>query len=198
MEKLASFLKNNPKIRTILWVLTSVLVITIVLSFKNKPPQISTPLPTPIPKRQEVFRALIDDEAKKESVIEKLGKPLKEYEERGFEVKEFKSTSRARNHKVYFQEERVKLIKENVTIEDNKLPKEIIDKFGESDKILYGPDAQASYYLYIYPESGTAYIGHVSQKLLIEIWYFKPTTLSEFKEKFAPEPEYKEELEQFQ
>lgn len=50
----------------------------------------------------------------------------------------------------------------------------------EKSTILYGPDFESGYVLYVYPEMGIAFYANASRKLVYEVWRFVPMTLRDF------------------
>ena len=133
---------------------------------------------------QAKYESLAPGKSTKEDVINKLGDPLKDNQnDTQFE---FESSSTERPHKVTLEENVVKLIKETVTLNDKKGIPDIQNEFGETTHILYGDRSSAGFHLFVYPENGIAYIGQTQSGLLLEVWYFPPTTFEEFKSNYAP------------
>lgn len=135
------------------------------------------------------YRSLIPGTSSKQDTIKILGKPLNPQDEANDNVPlEFNSTSPNRNHDVFFEENKVNFIKEIVSSNDNKNAKDIINEYGKTNYIFYesvGSYSTPSFYLYVYPSNGIAYIGHPKTGLLLEIWYFKSTNINEFKNTWA-------------
>jgi hypothetical protein len=116
-----------------------------------------------------------------DDVTSKLGKPINTDPN----SLEFKSLSPNRNNQVNINQGVVSLVKEIITLKDTRRTTDITKTYGLAQKTLYGPDAGAGFYLFVYPENGIAYIGHPEAGLLLEIWYFPPTNLSNFKASYA-------------
>lgn len=55
-----------------------------------------------------------------------------------------------------------------------------INKFGNADKVLFGPHAQAGFSVFVYLQRGVAIVANPQSNLVLEAWYFTPTTLNQF------------------
>jgi len=141
--------------------------------------------PPPVPKNtsQATYKSIVPGISTSKDLSELLGNPVKSEGN----ISEYTSLSPNRNNKVSLENDTVSLVKEIVTYKDNKRTTDIIDVYGVSEKILYGPDAEAGFFLFIYPSNGLAYIGNPIGKTLLEIWYFPPTDITTFKGKYASE-----------
>src|SRR3989344_5039510 len=89
-------------------------------------------------------------------------------------------------HEVVIKENNILLIKETITINDDKKVNDIKKEFGEPKKILFGPGYTSEFYLSVYPENGIAYIGQDASGVLLEVWYFTPTNINDFIINYAP------------
>lgn len=125
-------------------------------------------------------------ETTKEGVVKILGEPLEEKDENGKTVSFFKSTSPTRNHEILFEEQIVSFSKEIVTLQDEKEIEDIKTLHGTTDNVLYGPDSYNGYFLFVYPEKGIAYLGNPGTGDLLEVWYFIPNSMDEFRSLYAP------------
>ena len=139
------------------------------------------PTPTPRNSTQANYNSIVPGVSTKEEAIKKLGKPLNTDPN----LLNFKSSSTNRNNQVVINQDKVSLIKEVVTLKDTKTVADITNVYGVAQKVLYGPDADAGFYLFVYPSNGIAYLGHPESGLLLEIRYFPPTDLSSFEENYA-------------
>ena len=140
-----------------------------------------TPTPTPQNLNQATYNSITPGVSTKDDVTGKLGKPINTDPN----LLEFKSLNPNINNQVNIDQGKVSLIKEIITLSDARRTTDITKTYGLAQKILYGPDAGAGFYLFVYPENGIAYIGHPEAGLLLEIWYFPPTNLSNFKASYA-------------
>lgn len=174
----------NKKFLCFSLILLSLIATIFIISkvYNNSLGSLGTPAPSPF-SIQIDFQKIIPGVSSKDDVISLLGTPLVE---RGNTI-EYKSSSPNFNHQVIFDQEKVSFVKEIVTLKekDTKKAQDIIKIYGEPKKMLYGPDAEAGFYLFVYPESGVAYIGHPESGMLLEIWYFPPTTTEDFINKYA-------------
>lgn len=55
-----------------------------------------------------------------------------------------------------------------------------INKYGNPDKELFGPHSQSGFSVFVFLEKGLAIVANKKSDLVLEIWYFSPTTLEEF------------------
>lgn len=123
----------------------------------------------------------------KEEMARILGQPLSESTNKDQTVSQYKSDSPTRNNIVTFQKGTSQIIRRIITSHDVDTVDTMIRLYGEPKYTLYGSDADAGFYLYIYPDKGVAYIGNPINKDLLEIWYFQPTSFEEFRKQFAPD-----------
>lgn len=129
------------------------------------------------------FKSLIPGQSTKSDAIEKLGEPLNDKEPGSLD---FESKNPNLPHRVATENEKITFIKEIITAEDGKTSIDITALYGEAPYVLYGLDSIHGFNLYIYPDKGIAYLGHVKEPILLEVWYFQPTTFEEFRDKWAP------------
>jgi hypothetical protein len=183
-------MNKHTKLIILVFAFIFLIVLYFLLNNSGEKEKIETPPPQP------TYQSLRPGESLERDVEEKLGSPLIKINEADQKILEYQSSSPVNNHQVIVKDGEVVLIKEIVTLADSRNKKQIVGEYGEANYILYGPDADASFYLYVYPEKGIAYIGHTDQDFLIEVWYFEPTTLEGFKSNFAPpysdEPEIRQ------
>ena len=141
-----------------------------------------TPTSPPL-NNQASYQKIVPGVSSKSDVISLLGTPLLEEEN----TIEYKSSSPNFNHQITLDQEKVSFVKEVVTLKekDTKKAQSIIKVYGVPKKMLFGPDAAAGFYLFVYPENGIAYVGHPESGMLLEIWYFPPTNMEGFVDKYA-------------
>lgn len=137
--------------------------------------------PTPPSTQQTSWKEVVPGISTRQETIEKLGNPKVE----GDSLLEFESTSSTRNHTVSLEGNTVSLIKEVVSFRDTATAEDFTAKYGETSELLYGPDAENGYYLFIYSQKGVAYLGNPATGNLLEVWYFPATTFEEFINKWA-------------
>lgn len=131
---------------------------------------------------QAKYQDIAPGTSSKSDVINKLGEPVSESDN----TLKYKSSAKVKTNDVVLEGDTVKLIKEVVTLDDNKNISDLKSQYGEPEYMLYGPRQEAGFYLYAYPDKGIAYIGSQDQTTLLEIWYFAPTTIDDFKKNIAP------------
>jgi hypothetical protein len=116
----------------------------------------------------------------KDDVIKNIGEPLYINRRVNQEILNYESNNPNFNNEILVKDNKVTFIREVVTQEDQKTISSITNKYGRPEKVLYGPRSGVGFYLYVYPEKGIAYIGHDKSGILLEIWYFVPTTYESF------------------
>jgi len=161
--------------------------LTAVLFVVNKilETKIPTPVtPTPVTDKVANYRSIVLGVSTQDEVNELLGFPLKEQYINEKKVAEYSSTNEFRNHVVTIENGKVVLIKEIVNTNDNKNSSTIIDSYGTAPYMFYDQRPSATFNLYVYPTNGIAYLGHEDGTLL-EIWYFEPTTIDNFINKWG-------------
>lgn len=179
MRKILNFVRDY-------WLLI-LFILIIILFIANKILGVTTPTsPTPIPASTGVanFKTILPGSTTQDSVNEILGFPVKTEEKDGVTISEYSSTNQYRNHVVTFENGVAVLIKEMVISKEEKTADSVINQFGKAPYILYDQDPTAVFNLYVYPGNGIAYLGGETGTLL-EVWYFKPTTIDSFISKFG-------------
>lgn len=180
--------KLNKKIILIIGAI--VLLLIIYFFSKNKKEVIPSPTTPPV----SSYNNLELGSASRDDVVKNLGQPDDEYQQDGNTIIEYLSKNPNFNNQLIIKDDKLNFVKEIITLDDNLRIKDIEDKFGKAQEILYGPDAPNGFYLYIYPNNGIAYIGHETSGLIKEVWHFKPTDFQTFKDTYAPfyteEPEF--------
>ena len=175
-----NYLKNHKFLVFVLFVVIFTIALgvlfTSTFNSDTKPSEVKKP------QNQASYKSISPGISTKEEVIDMLGEPKKEEENNSKTRLEYISETLARNHEVITENETVVFIKEIITINENRSTKEITDKYGNTEYILYGQHSAVDIYLYIYPEAGIAYEGDPADGTIIEIWYFEPTTFENFKQ----------------
>jgi hypothetical protein len=147
--------------------------------FRSRP---EPPVQNGTPSTGADFKSIIPGYSSKQDTIAELGKPLNDEES---DLLSFKSNNPNLSHQVVTAEDKVTFIKEIVSPNDNKTTEEITSQYGEAPYVLYGPDSVNGFNLYIYPDKGIAYLGHIKEPILLEVWYFQPTSFEDFKQRWA-------------
>lgn len=178
MEKIISFLQKRRRLFTI-FLTTSTLLLSywIIAIIKS-----STAI-----KEGVSYKSITPGKTGESSIEKELGKPVKTKTDDGREIMEYQSSSPVRTHRIVAEEKVVQLIKEVVTIEDDQDARKIREEHGDPPHKLFNQDEPSSaFLLYVYPSKGLAYLGHIEDNTVLEIWYFPPTDLQNFILKWAP------------
>lgn len=166
---------------TFLIIFLIILVGVIVFFFARS--KKAVPTPTGLPTSGASYKSLTPGVSSKEDAIKLLGTPLNSSTS---DTLDFKSNNPNLPNQVDTSNDKVSLIKEIVTVSDKKTTTDITGQYGIAPSVLYGPDSVNGFNLYVYPDKGIAYIGHIKEPIVLEIWYFQPTTLENFISKWAP------------
>lgn len=179
-----TFILNKKRLFILIcfFALLSIVFIGYMVNKNNRVVPEGTP-PPPVA-GQASYKSIVPGTSTKEDVIKSMGKPLEDITGNSGTLK-YSSLSPNRQNLVEIDNGKASFIKEIITLKDTKKTKEIVGQYGDAKKILYGPDAEAGFYLFVYPENGIAYIGHPESGLLLEVWYFPPTDLKNFISKYG-------------
>jgi hypothetical protein len=180
--------KRNKKLKLIVLVVFILLIAYLIYRLR---PKTMTNISTPTNKQQASYDNLQPGESTLQDVEKTLGDPLSEQTSGAEKRLEFKSISEARNNEAIINDQKLEFFIEKVA--SNKTAEDITKQYGVTNNVLYGPDAYNGYYLYVYPDNGIAYIGNPITRDVIEIWYFSPLSLEDFKQKWAQD--YKTEIQ---
>jgi len=138
------------------------------------------------PEQAVSYKSLTPGKSNLDQLEKEFGEPLETKEDGTKKTLDFQSSSKVRPNQAIVEDETVVFIKEIVTKTDEKSVKNITGVYGDPNFVLYDQSSpNSSFSLYVYPDRGLAFIGHPSGTLL-EIWYFPPTTLDDFIQRWAP------------
>jgi hypothetical protein len=137
------------------------------------------------------YKSIVPGQNSEHDLNEVFGEELSTNEVGSRKIYEYKSTSPVRNHQTVTENEKVIFIKEIVTAKDSITSGSIKTEHGEPPFKLYDKNSpNSSFYLFTYPGKGLAFIGHEDGTLL-EIWYFPPTSITEFIANWANDYSFK-------
>lgn len=157
-------------------VLVLVFVVVVVAFFFLRSRRVSPP-PPPLPTAGASYKSLVPGVSTKDEVVARLGVPLNDTDSA---VLNYKSTNPNLPHNVSIEGNIAVFIKEQVTLEDKITKEGLIRLYGQPPEELYGPYSVNGFNLYVYPDKGVAFLGHVTGSGVLEIWYFPPTTIDVF------------------
>lgn len=142
----------------------------------------TTPRPTTniTPPPQSNFQNIVPGTTTRKDLEQTLGKPTNIFQTDKEMVYQYPSSVKNWPNEISITKDnqKVKLIK-------NYFPDEtfqnLIQKLGNSSaNPLYGPDSVNGFLTYVWPEQGLATVANNQSGIILEIWYFSPTTLEEF------------------
>jgi hypothetical protein len=169
---------------TLIIVLLGISLIIIYIVSKNK-----KEVPAKVPFGPS-WQDITPGKSTSEDTTKTLGNPMKTKNVENFTVLDYASKNPNKNNEIYVvkDNDKVIFIKEIIVVADSTSAKTIIDKYGKTKYTYYqGKNSYSvpSNYLYVYPEVGLAYIGNPITEKLMEIWYFVPGNIENFKQKWA-------------
>ena len=165
--------KLKPKLLQILFLLFVAIAVVLYVRSRVSPPR---------PTGGADYNSLVPGLSSKQAAIDKLGEPLGGPDA---EVLLYKSNNPNLPNELRLEENTIFFIKEIVAPSDNKTSDQIKQIYGDTNYILYGLGSGSGFALYVYPDRGIAYVGHTRASVLLEIWYFPPTTFPEFRSRWA-------------
>ncbi len=181
MNKIISFIKNNKRFIVVFLIIT--IFILMIDKRSKKTSEKSLPSATPI--QIATFKDLTPGISSKEDVLLKMGTALNARIEGDKETYEYKSSNPNFNTEVIITNNKLEYIKIIYTNSDNKIYSDFNSTYGEPEQVLYNADYSVGYILNSYPSKGVAFISHINSGRVSEAWYFKPTTIEEFKNNLA-------------
>ena len=179
--KIIEFIKKRKLILILVLVLTAWIANSILSRIPERPQGPGEPGVS--------YRNLVPGVSSRSDVIEKMGNPVDQAAKGEEILLSFKSTSPTRTHEAIVDSgNTLSFIKEIVSVNDDKHIADITSQHGEAPHPLYGPHSINGFDLFVYPDKGLAYIGNPygTQGTILEIWYFPPTTIENFKSTWAP------------
>lgn len=165
--KMLSFLKKYFIFILLAFVAASLLLIRLLL----KKPASLIPTPSSVPS----WQGIIPGKTTTDELSSQLGQPQEIADKTYF----YSSTNQFRPNEVVLKDDKVGLVKEKI-IGKEKIFSDFTSKFGEPEAVLYGPDSPAGFYLHLFLKNGLAVLANSEGGTVLEVWYFSPTTLSEF------------------
>jgi len=136
---------------------------------------------TKIPETGASYDSLTPGVSTEDDVITRLGEAVKKSTTGTTTTLEYKSNNPNFNNQFSVDSGKLTLVKQIVSTKDNITISDLNQKYGNYENVLYKSSSYSGFNLYIYPDKGIAYIGHQGSGIVLEIWYFKPMTFSEFK-----------------
>lgn len=174
-----NLLKNKKTI--ILIALAALCIISIIFIVSSANKNTTHPQNTPQTSAIASWNDLIPGVSSQENVVNELGQPKAV----DGNTLLFNSKSVTKDNQVVIEGGTAVFFKVDIAPTEKRTSDEIASKYGVAQKTLYGPDSVNGFYLFVYPSNGIAYVGNPNTKDITEIWYFKPTTINDFMDKWA-------------
>lgn len=114
-----------------------------------------------------------------EELKNKVGRPLETKIENSKIIYSYPTSNEKRQTKIDIAQDVVQLIQEPVIAKEKGILNDYISKFGNPEKVLYGKYSYASPANF-WGDKGLIVFGNPISGLIIEVWYFAPTSLDEF------------------
>lgn len=178
----------NKKIRkVIIFVFIVVFLIIVTISIKNKNKEI-TNKDNKIPKVNNQIATYKDistgESYDADKINELLGFPVDSTTSGELLINQYRSSNEFRTNEIRIRNGEVDFIKEVINLDDTRTAKSIQEEYGRYDTVLYEKESDSYFDLYVYTNKGLAYLAHQDGTVL-EIWYFKPTEIDTFIDKWA-------------
>lgn len=140
------------------------------------------------PKTKSYFWfGLVPGVSTQEEINRKFGNPLSSETTDSQTNLKYSSSNQYRPHTLVVENGKLELVKEQVIGNERGSLQNYVDKYGKPEYEGYGPFAEASFKTYVFPESGLAIVASPNDGTIMEIWYFTPTTLENFRNNFGDE-----------
>jgi len=154
-----------------------------------------TPAPETIPKN--VWNNISPGSTTKADLEKIIGKGTPWKQEGDFLIFLYPSENQNWPTEIYFSQKtkKVELIKEYFP-EESKNYQNFVNLYGQPDKELYGPHQGAGFSVFVFFKKGVAIVANPESGLVLEIWYFSPTTsfedfIAKFGQNLQQTPEIK-------
>jgi len=115
-----------------------------------------------------------------EDLKKQLGEPLKTTQINGKNVYLYPSdTENWENEVTVTDEQKVETIKRYFPSKEENYTS-FINQYGPYDYEFFGPSYQAGFSVFVFLNKGVVVVANKESDLVLEVWYFQPTTLEEF------------------
>lgn len=129
------------------------------------------------------WQGITPGKTKTDELKNTLGEPYSTSSDRGRDLFYFNPEEGGPPHEVVVENETIELIKEQYYGEQ-KL-NDFKTKYGEPTGEFFGPYESMGFKVFVFPENGIATVSSIGDGTVIEIWYFEPTTLSSFLQRWG-------------
>lgn len=150
------------------------LIATLLVSlnfYLTKGPPKEAVLPVPS------WRGIVPGETSADTLYKNLGTPQSQKQVGDQTLLEYPRPGLARPNEVVVENNTVGLVREKVS---GKKLGDFKTQYGEPEGEYWGPEKEAGFKLFVYPQTGIALVASLGDGAILEIWYFKPTTLDQF------------------
>ncbi|MBI2007096.1 MAG: hypothetical protein HYS83_00080 [Candidatus Blackburnbacteria bacterium] len=140
-------------------------------------------VPSPTLSVYPEWRGVVPGKSPAADLRKLLGEPAEVTTQDGKSIFSFLPEEGGPPHRVATENDIVGLIREQYygadKLEDFK------KKYGSPEGELFGPYQDMGFKVFVFPEAGVAAVSSIQDGTTVEVWYFKPTTLSGFLEKWG-------------
>ena len=127
------------------------------------------------------WKGLVPGQSTKNEIEKKLGQPSETSLQDGKELLRYPSSNQFRKDTLVLENNQLSLVKEEVINKEKGNLKDYLQRFGKPDLEGYGPYSEAGFKVYVFAKDGVAVVANPVDGTIIQMWYFKPTTLTVFK-----------------
>lgn len=154
------------------FIATILVIINFFITNKNNGQK--TPVQTAVPSVS--WKGVVPGQTNKDQLVKLLGTPDPAYSNPTNNTYAYPREQGPPNL-VFLDGDKVGLIKEMVTSGNLS---QYIQKYGKPEGEYWGENQESGFKIYIFSKSGLAVMAHQKEGLVVEIWYFQPTTLENF------------------
>lgn len=146
-------------------------------------PPLPKAVPSPAPLVYHEWKGVIPGKSLVVDLKKFLGEPMEVATQDGKSILSFLPEEGGPPHQVATENNVVGLIREQYYGAD-KL-EDLKKKYGPPDGELFGPYQDMGFKVFVFPVAGVAAVSSTQDGTTIEVWYFEPTTLPGFLEKWG-------------
>lgn len=179
--KIKAFLEKHKYISVLLALVVFFIVVKIIFPtpVPKTPPVFPTPLPTPTISYRSNWKNIYPGITPLSEIESKLGKPSKTKMLQNEIVYSYPSENKNWPDQVFVSKENNQIV-----LIKTYFPKENYDyftnRYGQSDKEMFGPHSQAGFSTFIFSNEGLAIVAEKKSKKVLEVWYFRPADIENF------------------
>ncbi len=128
-----------------------------------------------------IWNGLVPGQSTKENILNNLGKPEEEKTEEGKTILKYPTTNNYRQNSLDIQNDKLSVVKEEVIGNEKGRLQDYVTKYGQPEFVGYGPYADQYFKTFVFSNKGVAIVANPIDGVIIQIWYFQPTSVESFR-----------------